>query len=310
MRERVLVTGAGGFVCRYVVEALAVTGMRVIAVDQSFDSDLAQRWKSLPIELLSNDCRSLPRVPVDYVVHGAALTAGPEEANQSPIENYRANLDPALDVLQWAAAAGAKRTIVVSSSAVFRGSPESVYTEETLPVATGTYMAAKRAIELVAQTLRTDYGQDVVSIRLGSVYGPTEIARETRPRVSRVMRLLHDAMSQRVLRVPSDGDRMDWTYAPDIGQALVALLGAPSLNHDLYHVTSGEALTDLEIARAVAAVLPGADVELLDPQVPPYRGAMTGTRLAHDTGFNAWTSFRDGLASVVMWLQQESERVP
>lgn len=283
--------------------------MTVVAVDQSFDDDLARRWAGRSIQMLSTDCRSLPRTRVDYVVHGAALTANPDEAGQSPIENYRANLDPALDVLEWAAAAGAKRAVVISSSAVFRGSPGLVYTEDTPPAATGTYMAAKRAVELLAQTLRAEHGQDVVSIRLGSVYGPTEIARSTRPRISRVMRLLHDAMAQRVLRVSSDGDRMDWTYAPDIGQAIAALLQAPSLNHDLYHVTSGETLTELDIARAIANILPDVQIDQTAPQAPPYRGAMTGTRLAADTGFAHWTLFRDGIASVLMWLQQESERI-
>ncbi len=309
MSERVLITGAGGFVCRHVVAALETAGMAVFAVDRSFDDDLARRWAGRSIEMLATGCRSLPPIQVDYVVHGAALTASPGDAGQSPVENFRANLEPALDVLEWAVSAGAKRTIVISSSAVFRSSPGPTYTEDTPPAATGTYLAAKRAIELLAQTLRAEHGQDVVSIRLGSVYGPAEYARDTRPRISRVLRLLHDAMARRVLRVPSDGDRMDWTYAPDIGQAIVALLRVPWLNHDLYHVTSGEALSELDIARAIAALLPDTEIERQAPQTPPYRGAMTGTRLAQDTGFARWTPFRDGLAAVLTWLQQESERV-
>jgi len=42
----VLVTGAGGFVCRSIVQALLETGSDVIAVDRSFDDSLRQEWES------------------------------------------------------------------------------------------------------------------------------------------------------------------------------------------------------------------------------------------------------------------------
>jgi UDP-glucose 4-epimerase len=308
MTERALVTGAGGFVCRHIVEAMTAAGIHVIAVDVAFDAELRKRWASLPVTFVQSDCSDLPDMTVDYVVHGVAITANPEQMGQSPIAHYQANVLPALAVLEWAARQISCRTIVISSSGVFWQRSDTALSESTPPQGTGTYVAAKRSMELLVETLRADYAQDLITIRLGSVYGPMEYARGTRPRVSRVMQFLSDALESAVIRPVTEGDQQDWTYAPDIGRAVVALLRAPDVPQDLYHVTSGEALSELDMAFAIQKVVPGVAVEKVEAPARRRRGAMSGARFASDIGFTQWTPFHEGIAQIVALAQSESER--
>jgi nucleoside-diphosphate-sugar epimerase len=99
-----------------------------------------------------------------------------------------------------------------------------------------------------------------------------------------------------------------------VGRAIAALLSAPRLNHALYNVASGQMRAPLQIADAIAAVLPGVRVESLDgadPALPPLtrQGVLTHERLRTDTGFGGWTPFEDGIAHTVAWAQAQVEAV-
>lgn len=302
---RVLVTGASGFVCRSVVTALVAAGYRVIAVDRAFDSDMRVRLADGPVEWVEADAEHLPALEADYAIHGAAITADPS-AGESPENHFRANLNPALALLDWTHRTGVKRVILISSSAIFRGSAEPILTEETTPTPTGLYAVAKHSLELLARTLRSQHRRDVISVRLGHVYGLYERSRPTRPNISTVAHMIQAALSQQRLVVPAASPAVDWTFAGDIGRAFAALLAAPTLRHDLYHVTTGKRLTLLDIAHAIQQLLPDTAIEITG-KPSEFRGCMISTRLADETGFADWTDFQDGLRQTIVSVRQLAE---
>lgn len=303
MSARVLVTGAAGFVCSNVVDVLLESGYAVVALDVAFDDSLHQRWHGQPVEYVT----ALPDTRVDYVIHGAAVTAGPEARGETPEANFRANLHPAVTLSEWAAAHGVKRTIFISSSGVTRGTTSAFVTEDQHYEPTGLYSVAKLAIEGLARTLRAEYGRDTLAVRLGYLYGPWEVRRPTRPHVSLVAQLVEEALTHGRITVADNSTTTEWTYVRDIGRALVALLQAPTLNYPLYHLSSGQALNQTDIAAALQAALPGIEIRTHD-EMPPFRGVLVGERLQADTGFNNWTPLHAGLAETIAWFRRHTEQ--
>ena len=150
-------------------------------------------------------------------------------------------------------------------------------------------------------------------MRLSSVYGPHERSRSTRPRTSLVHSMVRAALRTGQFEVYQDDPARDWTFAPDIGLALLALLDQPLLKHHLYHVGSGQVLAPTDIAESIRAIVPEVSVQVHegpDPYAPPLtrRGYLNSARLRQETGFARWTPFDRGLRQVISW-QSSMEQV-
>lgn len=309
----VLVTGAGGFVGRSIVQVLLDGGHAVVALDRAFDSDLVRTWTDrfdAQLAVIEAETSQLPALQVEAVIHAAALTAGPEETGQTPEAHLRANLDPLLDVLEWAGDHHVRRTIALSSDAVYRTSRPGPITEADPVSPSGLYAVAKSTAEMLCETLREHHRRDVLAVRLGNIYGPEERARQTRPRVSLVKRMVDQALRQGVLSIYRESIAQDWTYAPDVGRALLALLEAPTVRHHLYNVASEQRLTPLEIAYAIQAIVPDVELQIHEgtdshSHVQTRRGYLSSERFRSELGFDQWTPFSEGLQAVIHRQQTE-----
>ena len=289
--QTILITGANGFVGSHIARGLSERGFRLHLVDQTFGASSKAYWNQQGQGLLEADARALPPLdPVDAVIHGAFITAQPKEVGLTPEEHYRVNVGSAVTMLEYARTHRAKRSIFLSSAGVFSPEQTAPLTETTSPSPEGLYAVAKRAIEEHLATLQE--GRDVVTLRLGNLYGPFERSRSTRPRTSLVQRMVDEAVRTNHINVPDETAR-DWTFAPDLAPVVDRILKVSYLQHPLYHVVSGEALTALEIAQKIADELPHVTLNLADEQTrlrPPLQSERFG-----EFGFNDWTRFDDGL---------------
>jgi nucleoside-diphosphate-sugar epimerase len=301
-QKRALVTGAGGFVCRHIISALLNDGYAVVAVDRAFDPDLLAAWRDMPIEILQADSQTIPDMTVDAVIHGAALTASAEESDLSPENHLRANLEPTLTMLEWAARNHVRRTVCVSSSAVY-ATTNGVVTEDMPPTPDNLYAIAKAATESLVKTLRSTNQRDAITIRLSNVYGAGERSRATRPRASLVGQMVESALTSGRIRVQRPDEMRDWTFAPDIGRAVRRLLKQETLNHALYNIASEQRLTARQLAEAIAEHIPATQIiesaEAGDQSPLTRQGYLSHQRLQDETGFTNWTPIKDGLARVI-----------
>ena len=302
-----LVTGAGGFVCRHMVSALLGGGWRVIALDRAFDRALRDEWTE-GVEFLEADAARLPDVKVDALVHGAAVTASPEALGTTPEGYLRDHIDTALNVLAWAAEHVTGRTLLVSSDAVFTHTPAGSLNEDAPTQPMGMYGIVKVMLEQTAQSLRKDYRRDVIAIRLGAIYGPGELPRKTRPRTSRVSRMINEALLYHTITLEDYARAQSWTYAPDVGAAVRALLETPTLPHGLYHVAAEDMMSTLQIALVIKTLMPDVSIRkepIVEATADMRQHTLSNRRLREDTGFAAWTPFARGLAATVQWQRSQ-----
>lgn len=173
---RVLITGAGGFVGRVLVQRLLTDGLDGRRVDQVVLSDLALR--DLPqdprlhaVEGSIANAGVLERAlaePVDAVIHLASVPGG--AAEKDPDLGRRVNLDATtrlLDLLR--AQRSAPRLVFASTVAVYGASLPSQVDEHTPTLPAMSYGAQKLACEiLIADAARRGWVQ-ACSLRLPGV---------------------------------------------------------------------------------------------------------------------------------------------
>lgn len=309
--KRVIVTGANGFVGSNIVSALAHAGWLVSALDREFDNPALATWDQNRVERLQASCADMPPIPADALVHAAFVTATPEERGESPEDNLRANIEPLLQVMEYAEGEGIHRSVFISSNAVFRHTPATLVDEMRPPDPLGVYGVAKTMMERTVDTMRHLHSRDMICARLGAVYGSYEYRRRTRPKLSMVGQMMHDALSKGEIVLSAPAERRQWTLAADIGRAIAALLDADSLNHSLYNLASGERKSDLEIAQMIKGLVEGLTLRLPPENESPPRssgklGWLDNSRLQRDTGFDDWTAMsQDALAPVLASLAEQ-----
>jgi UDP-glucose 4-epimerase len=296
MTRRATLTGAGGFAGGQIAAGLLAAGWRVAAIDLSFDAGAKARLAGA--DLVEADlAEGFPDVPrADLVIHAAALTTDAETLGITPAAHIRANMAPLLAALDHAATSRAGAFVFLSSTGVFAptdGEPD--LTDACTPTAMHPYAAAKRAGELLVPAALAGVCP-VHVVRLGYLYGPGEAARPTRAGVSLVRRWCDAVERGEALTVPADDPRRDWTWAPDLGPALLRLAASAPAGRAL-HLTSGHVLSDGQLARLIARANPRTIVRMgpaiggKPPAVPSAIPALDGFR---------WTAPEEGLAALMV----------
>lgn len=249
--KTVLVTGGHGFVGMNLVLELLRRGDEVVVFGQDelpigVSADLAPhlgRYTHVPGDV--RDRTQLRQAfgtrPIGAVIHGAAITSGPERERNDPQLVLDVNLGGTLAVLEAARDHGVSRVVYASSNAVYG---ESWYTHEALVEATtpalpaSIYGTSKYASERACVRLGELWDVDVVCARIGTVFGPWERDTGVRDRLSLHLQIAIRALRGETISMPRHIPRLPWVYAGDVVDGVLALLDAPRLAHRVYNIGS------------------------------------------------------------------------
>lgn len=249
-QERILVTGAAGFIGAHVLVTLADAGYECIPLDNFCNSkpDAIARARELaragriakPVEADIRDRASiaalLSRVRVDAVIHLAGLKAVAESVGD-PLSYYDNNVGGTIVLLEELAKSGVRRFVFSSSAAVYSpdGAPPFVEASTLGPV--NPYGRTKLIIEdMLSDVAATDPGWAIACLRYFNPVGahPSgRIGEDPRGRPSNLMPLVCDAVAGRVdaLRIlgcdystPDGTGVRDFIHVMDLAEGHVAAL--------------------------------------------------------------------------------------
>jgi UDP-glucose 4-epimerase len=335
---RVLVTGAAGFICGYLVEELLAAGHEVVGLDnfskygrvaKSYDANPRYRF----VEGDAKDGALLAELAsdVDQVVAAAAMIGGisyfHEFAFDLLAENERI-LAATFEAAIAAHRAGTlQRIVVLSSSMVFESTtqfPTPEGAERTSPPPVSTYGFQKLASEYFARGAWEQYRLPYTILRPFNCVGIGErrAVRDTdvmsgnvRLALSHVVPdLVQKALKgQDPLHILGDGSQVrHYTYGGDLARGIrLAMESERAVNED-FNLSTAASTTVLELAKAVWDRVHGGgrpfryvsdppfphDVQLRVPEVRKAREVL---------GFEATTTLPEMLDEVVSWIREELE---
>ena len=182
-----LVTGAAGFIGSHVVEKLLSLGQRVRVLDNYFSSTprnlelvrgIVGEAAAANLEFVQGDIRSLEQCQsavqgMDNVIHLGAMGSVPMSMDK-PLECNEINVTGTLSMMQAAHAAGIKRFVYASSSAVYGDDDLPTKVEHSLGRPLSPYAASKFIDEVYARTYHAAFGLETVGLRFFNVFGPRQ----------------------------------------------------------------------------------------------------------------------------------------
>jgi UDP-glucose 4-epimerase len=246
----VAVTGATGFIGRYVTEALTAAGHGVMALGR--DQAAVDRLRAPSVQAFATDYSegSLGGLlrGVDAIVHlaGRRMSRGEDPRRFWPFAE--ANLHATENLLYAARADSARHFILASSISVYSAGNSVPFKEEDAPRPINAYGLSKLYAEQLLELATRDTAVKATALRITAVYGFGE-------KVSQVlMRFASDARDKQRLTIKGTGRvGVDQVYVRDVARAVLACLddGNPG---GVFNIGAGRAFTVREMAETANAV--------------------------------------------------------
>jgi dTDP-glucose 4,6-dehydratase len=253
MKERVVITGAAGFIGSHLAEALLDGGYSVIGIDNLLTGDTANisHLQNRDFLFIKHDVTNYIYIegPVDFVLHWAS-PASPIDYLELPIPTLKVGALGTHKALGLAKAKGA-RFVLASTSEVY-GDPlehpqKETYWGNVNPVGPrGVYDEAKRFAEAMTMAYHRYHGVDTKIVRIFNTYGPRMRVNDGRA----VPAFMSQALRDEDVTVFGDGTQTrSFTYIADLVDGIVRLM--LSNENDPVNIGNPREMTIKEIAETI-----------------------------------------------------------
>jgi nucleoside-diphosphate-sugar epimerase len=332
---KVLVTGAAGFICGYLIEELLAAGHSVVGLDnfskygrvsRAYDANPAYRF----VEGDAKDATLLTALAADcdQIVAAAAMIGGisyfHEFAYDLLAENERI-LAATFDAAIAAHKAGTlKRIVVISSSMVFESTdvyPTPEGAQLTSPPPKSTYGFQKLASEYFTHGAHEQYGLPYTILRPFNCVGIGErralrdtdfVSGNVKLALSHVVPdlVVKVLRGQDPLHILGSGDQVrHYTYGGDLAHGIRAAMESDAAVNEDFNLSTARSTTVRELAELIWRKVNGDRPLHLVNDAPfehdVQRRVPDVRKAKRILGFEATTSLSEMLDEVIPWIRAE-----
>lgn len=295
MAERVLVTGAAGFVGRATVAALTAAGHEVVGTFRGTEPapGPAVIWDRCDLtgrgDVAALMARHRPTALLTLAWH-----MGP--GNMQAVENYRW-VGHTVETILAFAEHGGRRVLACGSCAEYDWTGSAPLSEAAPLRPASDYGIAKAATWGLFAPLCARLGLSGVWARPFFLYGPGENPRRL------VADVIVSLLAGRAARCSSGTQRRDFLHVDDLARALVALLDSPLTG--AVNIGSGQAMALADLVAEIGRQTGRADLIRLGalPDRPGEAALVAAdvTRLRTETGWRPRFDLATGIADTIGW---------
>lgn len=337
--EKILVTGAAGFIGYHLSKRLCDDGFEVIGIDNMndyYDVTLKEarlnQLKALAgfqfhkIDLL--DSNALDQIvknnQVSKIVHLAAQ-AGVRYSLDNPKAYIDSNISAFLNILETSRHNGIKHLVFASSSSVYGANKKMPFSEkDNIDHPVSLYAATKKSNELMAHSYSSLFNIPVTGLRFFTVYGPYG-----RPDMALFL-FTKAIIENKPINVFNEGNlKRDFTYVDDIVESITRLLPNipkgdenwnglkpnPDTSYAPYRIFNIGHNKPVELMRFIELIEENLGKKAVKNMLPMQQGDVAATyanidNLSSLTGYSPSTTIEDGIRNFVDWFKEYYKQEP
>jgi dTDP-glucose 4,6-dehydratase len=307
MPQRVVITGAAGFIGSHLAETLLDRGYSVIGIDNLLTGDTANisHLHNRDFSFIKHDVTNYIYIdgPVDYVLHWAS-PASPIDYLELPIPTLKVGALGTHKALGLAKAKNA--TFVIASTSEVYGDPlehpqKETYWGNVNPVGPrGVYDEAKRFAEAMTMAYHRYHGVDTKIVRIFNTYGPRMRLNDGRA----VPAFMSQTLRNEDVTVFGDGSQTrSFTYISDLVDGIIRLM--LSKENDPVNIGNPVEMTIKQIAETIIRMT-GSKSKLIYKPLPtddPKQRKPDITRARTLLGWEPKVQLEEGLVKTIEYFR-------
>jgi NAD dependent epimerase/dehydratase len=315
-KEKVLVTGAGGFIGSHLAERLVEIGASVRAMVHYNalgrwgwldSSDRKNEMEVVAGDITDRDSVGAAMEGVGTVFHLAALIAIPY-SYRAPMSYVRTNIEGTMHVLEYARRLGVHRVVHTSTSEVY-GTARQVPIPETHPLqGQSPYSASKIGADKMAEAFACSYDVPVVTVRPFNTFGPRQSARAVIPTI------IGQCLAGRErIELGKLSPTRDMNYVANTVEGFVAAGSAKGAVGMTVNLGSGHEISIGDLAETIKSIT-GSKAEIVSrqertrPDKSEVERLLADNRLAKEIlGWEPVMTLEEGLEKTVEWMRDNME---
>ena len=304
---KLLVTGGAGFIGSEFVRQAVELGIETVVVDKlTYAGDL-ERLKSVKdkIKFYKADIQNTEFIEhifrqeqPDVVVHWAA---------ESHVDRSILDASPFIDtnvrgtqvLLDVAKNSDVKLFVNIATDEVYGELGKEGHFYEDTPLSPNSpYSVSKASADMLGRAYFRTYGLPVITVRPSNNYGWWQYPEKLIPVV--ILKALHDEP----IPVYGTGENVrEWLFVSDCAEAVFEIIekGKPG---EIYNVGSGEERRNIDVVRAILAIL-GKPEDLIefvqDRPGHDFRYSLSTQKIEKEIGWKARVKFEEGIEKTVSW---------
>lgn len=314
--NKIMVTGADGFIGSHLVEELVRSGKSVKAFS-FYNSFNTWGWLDhLPetimneVEVITGDIRDPNGVRTamkgaSEVYHLAALIAIPFSYH-SPDTYVDTNIKGTLNVLQAARELELERILVTSTSEVY-GTAQYVPIDEKHPFqGQSPYSATKIGADRLAESFYRSFNMPITIVRPFNTYGPRQSARAVIPTI--ITQLL---AGQQEIKLGALSPTRDFNYVKDTVNGFIEIAKSVKTIGEEINIATEQEISIGEVAKELVRQINSNAIIICDEQrLRPEKSEVnrllgSNKKIKELTDWFPQYSFQEGLEETIKFLREQ-----